>query len=118
MILITEHIGNDLSTLPTHLDLFKEGEKGEVRIYLEEPLIQEEFDKVRQALAGMNVRQDARILLVEFRRNSDPLTLIALSVTVGIVGWQLFKDEGNGLVLGLALVGLATFIILSSRRRI
>ena len=80
MILVAEHFGKDLSTLPHHIDLFKEEEKGEVRIYLEEPLIQEEVDKVRQDLPSMTVIQDARILLIEFKRNSDPLSLIVASV--------------------------------------
>jgi len=114
-MLIEEYVGSDIGTLPEYLYLYKEGEKGRVRIYLEETLLQEELEQIVQDLAGMTVEYDARILSIGFQRQSDPLTIIAASVTVGILGWQLFKEEGKGVALGLAaLVGIAIVAILSS----
>ena len=116
-MLIEEYVGSDIGTLPEYLYLYKEGEKGRVRIYLEETLLQEELEQIVQDLAGMTVEYDARILSIGFQRQSDPLTIIAASVTVGILGWQLFKEEGKGVALGLAaLVGIAIVALLSSSR--
>ena len=124
--LIAENLGCDIGGLADHESQYSHGETGELRIYLQRPLYHDEIEEIRKELdmTGMfqEICQDARILLIRFRKASSPLlAIIAVLALISsaILGWQLFKgdtmDVPAWLVIGVAG---AAMLILSRRRKV
>ena len=100
MKLVAENLGHDLNTLQNYEVEFVEGDIGEVRFYLDRLLYQGELDQLEYELCQKGValtaptKQDARILIIKFRKAIIPLAIIAGAIGtagVSIAGWQLYK---------------------------
>jgi len=93
--------GENLNELPNNEDKFSEGDRGEVRFYLNESLSQPALQDLQDKLLERGVtltepiKQDARIVVVRFEKRIAPLLIIAGIVVVGIVGWQLLKEAAK-----------------------
>ena len=98
-MIIAEKLGNDVSSLPSYESHYKEGDTGELIVYLHRPLDYEELEQMKTEIKdkGINleyIQQDAKMLIIGFRKQSFPLTVIVgalISVAAVILGWQLFK---------------------------
>ena len=102
MNLIAE--GGTLEELSSLDSLYGEGETGKVRIYMDRNLSDIELVGLETQLVEKGVtltepiRQDARILEINFQRTSLPLLIIAGvvgTVIVGVIGWQVFSAIGE-----------------------
>jgi len=114
MKVIAEHIGNDITGLTDSASLFKLNEEGELRLYLNRLLSQEELDDLAVTIGKL--KQDACVLPISFRyTNSTFGTIIEAIDTVIIpedvmIGWQLLKEQKKGfpvwgwVILGAGLV--------------
>lgn len=98
-MIVAEKLGNDLSSLPNYDNYYKQGESGELVVYVQRPLDYEELEQletrvIEKGIDLQYVKQDAKMLVIGFRRQSFPLAILAgaLAVLTGIIlGWQLFK---------------------------
>ena len=127
MDLIAE--GTELQELNEAEKLLNEFDKGEAHFYTDRSLSGEEISMIEQNIieTGVHltgpVRQDARILVVEFQKRIAPLVLIGgavatvIAVGAGLVGWQIFKTVKYGVPLWVWIVGggLLTYLIFSSK---
>ena len=101
MRLVAESLGPDMTSLDKYESYYGEGSKGELRVYMNRELTQNEMSYVgdeiiRQGVCG-SISQGARILFVSFEKRVAPLLIIAtiIGATIsGILGWQLFKEVG------------------------
>jgi len=105
MRLIAE--GVDINDLPLCEDMLAEGEKGEVRFFVDRMLFEAEIDQMEQEILSKGVIltepivQDAGMLVVRFQKAVAPLMVIALAVAAvivigaGLLGWQLFSWMGK-----------------------
>ena len=96
--LIAESLSSNI-LLEKYETFYKEGDTGELRVYLQRPLCQEELDDLQSSIIGQGVvltvpvEQDARVLMIKFRKTIAPLPIIGLAlVAIPIIGWQLFKS--------------------------
>ena len=93
--------GLELKELPEHEDKLREGDRGEVRLYLSESISQDSLQQLQDNILSQGVtltepiKQDARIVVVRFEKRIAPLLIIAGIVVVGIVGWQLLKEAAK-----------------------
>ena len=103
MKVIAESLSDKIDNLSSYENYFSEGDVGELRIYLDRLLYQDEMDCLRTEIENQGVMlispiaQDARVLVVRFRKAVAPLAIIAriiVTVGIGIIGWQLFKESG------------------------
>jgi len=122
--LIGENLGQDLSTLSQYEAYFNEGDTGELRVYLDRQLSQDEINQLEYELCSQEVvltepiAQDARILVIKFQKAIAPLLIIggAIVAIVGVVlGWQIFKLTQWGIPLWTILIGGAALFYLLFR---
>ena len=92
--------GQNISDLPKSENEFAEGDEGEVRLYLTENISEEQLQKLQDDILEKRVKlteeikQDARIVVIKFRKEILALGTIAIAalVIVGlIIAWQLLK---------------------------
>ena len=111
---ISEHVGNDITGLADSASLFKLNEEGELRLYLNRLLSQEELDSLAVTLGQL--KQDGCVLPIEFRYTDSTFGTIIEAVEEVIIpanvmiGWQLLKETEKGfpvwgwIILGAGLV--------------
>lgn len=126
-VLVAEQLTQSLGEVPQYESKFSEGDTGELRLYLTQDLSQIQIDNLESDIIGKgivltnSVVQDARILIISFKKAMPPLSEIKESISkIGgqfIIGWQLFKDEKWGMPLwAWALIGGALiYSIIKSR---
>ena len=121
MKLVAEKLGNDLSSLSDYESQFREGDKGELRLYVDRPLYQDELEQLGSEILGQGVnltdtiKQDARIVMIRFEKRIAPLLIIALAVGalgVGILGWQMWQTTMRGVPLWVWGVGIGALLYL------
>ena len=85
--------GSDLSELPKYESLFSEGDRGELRLYLEQPATQEELQEMQDIGVVLTepIAQDAGVMVIKFEKRVAPLVIFAGAILVAVVGWQLLK---------------------------
>ena len=125
MELVAERLDNNLTPLSDYETYFREGEAGELRIYLNRPLYQDEIDCLETEILNKGVvltepiTQDARILVIRFQKAIAPLLIIGGVVTAivgGIAGWQIFKLTTWGIPLWTILLGGSAILYLLLRK--
>jgi len=118
--------GPSISDLSQYEALFKEGEKGELRLYVERSLNQEELDCLAQEILDQGVTltapitQDARIVSIKFQKQIAPLLIIGgviVALVIGVTGWQLFKESVSVIPVWLWLAGGITIGYAVLRRK-
>ena len=101
MKLIGEDIGHELDSLPKYEGYYKEGDIGELRLYVAETLSEDILGNLEHNIRSQGVVltapiiQEARIIVIKFQKAIAPLLIIAGAVgivVVGIIGWQLWKE--------------------------
>jgi len=124
MELIAENLGQDLSTLENYEVYYKEGDRGEVRLYLSENLPEDRIQLLEGELLNQGVvltepiKQVTRCLYIKFEKRLAPLAIIAIAVggiaVIGgaLLGWQIFKSTQLGVPLWVWLVGGAAILYL------
>jgi hypothetical protein len=117
MRLVAESLGNT-SNLGDYEYLLSEGESGEVRFYISEPLSQDTINQMQNDIISQGVVltgpiiQDVGTLIIPFRKELAPLLIIAavaIPIVGGLLGWQIFSFSKLGVpvwVWGVAAVGL------------
>ena len=108
---ISEHVGNDITGLAESASLFKLNEEGELRLYLNRLLSQEELDSLAITLGKL--KQDGCLLPISFRCTDVTFDTIIEAVEEVIIpanvmiGWQLLKETEKGFpVWGWVMVGI------------
>ena len=126
MKLIGENLGQDLSTLKDYESYFNEGDIGELRLYVDNSLNQEDINQLEQDICNQGViltapiAQDARVVLIRFQKAIAPLLIIGgvvAAIIVGILGWQLLKTTVSGIPAWAWLLGGALIYYTVSRRK-
>ena len=124
MELVGERIGN-LSNLSDYEVYFGEGDNGELRVYLQRPLYQDEIDKLENEICSQGVvltapiTQDARILVIKFQKAIAPLLIIGgaiAAIVAGVTGWQIFRTTQMGVPLWVWGVGGIALLYLLFRK--
>lgn len=124
MELVGEFIGGDISRIPGLESAFNEFEEGEAHFYLSSPLSQMEIDRLDRTLREQGVvltapvTQDARTLLIRFRKEFGPMAVITIAVAAviavgtGILGWQVFKVTQLGIPIWAWIIGVTALVYL------
>ena len=122
MEVVVELIGNDLSAIASYDYMFKEKEYGELRVFLDRPLDQEEMDMVVSRLPDLMVGQDAGILLMTFKYTDGLLLAVASVLTEEIpssivLGWQLGKEDWRTIPWGWLFLGAGVVVAMVESRK-
>ena len=126
MELIAEHLGSDITTLSDYESYYQEGDKGELKLYLDRMLYQDEIKQLEYELCNQGVMltapitQDARILVIKFQKAIAPLLIIGGAIAVlvvGIVGWQLLKTSVSNIPVWTWLLGGAVIYHIIRRKK-
>ena len=119
MKLIAE--GTQLSEVIPLESEFAEGNKGEIRLYLDREMSDSELVALETSLLEQGVvltdvvKQDARIVLISFQKAIAPLIIIGGIAIAGLLGWQLYKQVTEIDMTTMLLVGgggLAAYLLL------
>ena len=119
--------GTDIKDIAAYDALFSEGDRGEVRIYLNtemsEPAIRQLTKELMEkgALLTGPITCESRILSIRFEKRVAPLLIIAGIASVlgiGFAGWQVFKPKWGAplgvpmvvWVAGAALIGVLLYM--------
>ena len=112
--LVAESLTSNLDSLSSYETYFKEGDTGELRIYLNRTLTSSELQWIQDKIIEQGVvltepvSQVARIVYVKFEKRIAPLLIIGgavAAVFAGITGWQVFKFTEAGIPLWIILLG-------------
>ena len=115
--------GLELNKLAEAESLLAEGNKGELRLYLDRKISENILYEFENSLCNQGViltepiKQEAHILFIKFKKASDPLTIIAATVIATgvseVIGWQLEKEPLGipwwGWAIGAVSLGLLVF---------
>ena len=121
MRLVGENISNDLSTLPKYEAYFGEGDVGELRLYVSQPI---DIEQLENELCNKGVYltepivQDARIVVIKFKKMIAPLLIIAgaiAAIGVAVLGWQVFTTVKAGVPLWCWFIGGGALLYLMLR---
>ena len=122
-VLVAEQVTSNLNEVPQYESSYKEGDTGELRLYLSQDLTQIQIDDLEKDIVSKGViltkpiTQDARVLIISFQKAIAPLLIIAGSVgiiAIGILGWQIWKSTSYGVpvwVWGLIIGGIIIYAI-------
>jgi len=127
-VLVAEQLTNNFDEVPQYESKFAEGDTGELHIYLQNDLNEEQIDILQQDILSKGVVltapivQDARILIIKFKKALAPLSIIASSMSLvasTLVGWQIYKTSGTAIPnwLWFALGGVILVTIAASTKR-
>jgi len=114
MKLLGENLGSDLSPIPDYDSYFREGDTGELRLYISESLSDEVIGQLETEICSQGViltepiAQDARVVVIKFKKAIAPLIIIigaVIAIGASILGWQIFKSVQMGVPLWVWLVG-------------
>ena len=126
--LIGEHLGQDLSSLPNYETYYAEGDRGEVRFYVERQLPMERIQELQDRILNEGVvltepiEQASRVISIKFEKRLAPLVIIAIAVGIVVVavsavlGWQIFKSIQWGVPVWVWLVGGGALLYLLLRK--
>ncbi|MDD5397833.1 MAG: hypothetical protein PHU70_02015 [Dehalococcoidia bacterium] len=118
MELVAEQLSADVQGIEVHESRFAEGDIGELRLYVDHDLTERELIILEEAIRSQGVlllapvTQDARVVVIKFRKAIAPLLIIGGAVTAvvtGLVGWQIFQASQFGVpvwVWGVAAAAL------------
>ena len=122
-MIVAEKLDNDIGSLPLQGVNYREGESGELHLYLLRPLYQDELDQLGAIILESEadveyIKQDASMLVIRFRKGFDPLAIMATAVstiTSILVAWQLVKDSDNPVPswIWLAVGGITAALIVT-----
>ena len=129
MELIGEYLGQDLSLLPNYETYLSEGDRGEVRFYVDRQVSEEKIQELQDSLLSEGVTltepisQIARVLLIKFEKRLAPLAIIAIVVGgiiaagAGLLGWQIWKTTQMGIPIWVWVVagGALLYLIFTSK---
>ena len=111
--------GTDINELAVYEDLFLEGERGELRLYLAAPLLQDEINALEEQILARGVTltapvtQNGAFLSIRFQKAIAPLLILvgalaSLGIS-GIIAWSLFREWFQETLTGLIVpLGLIT----------
>jgi len=117
--------GTELNKLSEAKPLFAEGDKGELRLYIDKKLTDDEIYNLENELCNKGVtltkpiKQEAHIVFIGFQKASEPLDtikdILGKVKDFFINGWQLLK-EGIGVpwwgwAIGVGAIGLLIFTL-------
>jgi len=128
MELIGEYLGQDLSSLPNYEVYYGEGDRGEVRFYVDRMLSEEKIQELQDRILNEGVvltepiQQNSRIISIKFEKRLAPLAIIAIvvggivAIGAGLLGWQIWKTTQMGVPLWVWLVGGGALLYLLLRK--
>ena len=128
MELIGEYLGQDLSSLPDYEVYYGEGDRGEVRFYVDRMLSEEKIQELQDRILNEGVvltepiQQNSRIISIKFEKRLAPLAIIAIvvggivAIGAGLLGWQIWKTTQMGVPLWVWLVGGGALLYLLLRK--
>lgn len=116
--------GEDLSTIGSVEQFFNENDYGEMRVYVDHTISEQEIVDIEQSILSQEVVlttpiiQDSNILIIKFQKKIAPLIIIAgvlVAAVGGILGWQVFQATKYGIpVWAWGLLGLGVIMIFFS----
>jgi len=123
MLLVAE--GPTMTGVAEYETMYQEGDKGELRLYLNQELGQTLINEMEQKIRSQGVvltspiMQESRIIVIRFQKAMIPLAIIGTAVTglgASLVGMQLFKIEPLGIPIWAWVVGgvALTYLIFRS----
>ena len=121
--------GSDIQSLVTQEVLYQEGDRGEVRLYLNTEMSESAVTQITSDLMAKGVVltgpiiAESRILSIRFEKRIAPLVIIVAALLgSGVIGWQLFKPKW-GAPLGIPVwvwatgAGLLVYVLYVGAKR-
>jgi hypothetical protein len=114
MELVAENVTSNISELAIHEDLFNEFDRGEVRIFVSEPMSAAQITALENAILAEGafltapIVQEANMIIIKAEKRIGFLMVISLvagAVIVGMVGYQIYKASTWGIPGWVWLVG-------------
>lgn len=119
--------GTELNKLAEAESLFAEGDKGELRLYLDRKVSEDILYEFESSLCNQGViltepiRQEAHIVFIKFKKATEPLTIIAATIIAtgvsSVIGWQLEKEPLGIPWWGWAIGAVSLGVLLFTFRR-
>lgn len=120
--LVAESLTGNMAELDNVETQFNELDTGEVRVYVDRALTDDELQQLDTEIRKQGVTlvesvfQDARVIHINFQKRIAPLLIIAgvigtfLAGITGVLGWQIWRTSKVGVpwwawVLGLGAMG-------------
>ena len=112
MEVVAENLGSNLSTLSDYETYYREGDKGEIRFYLDRNI--SEIEQLEACIVSQGViltepiKQVARVVIIKFEKRIAPLLIIGgaiAAIAASLLGWQIFKATQWGIPLWVILIG-------------
>ena len=122
--LVAENLGSDISFLGDYEVCYQEGDTGELRLYVDQPLSYDDVSQLEYEICSQGVvligpiKQDARVVVISFQKAIAPLAIIAIivggivAIAAGLLGWQIFKYSKLGVPVIVWVVGLGALAYL------
>ena len=122
--LVGERLSNNLAELPEYEDLFAEGSRGELRLYVNQPLSEYQLGQMENELLNQGVTltepisQIARVVSIKFEKRLAPLAIIAIvvgaivAIGAALLGWQIWKTTTAGVPSWVWVVGIGAVLYL------
>ena len=123
--IIAEKLG-DLSSLSNYESKFGEGDTGELHLYLDRILYANEITQLEQMIIRQGVVltepivQDARMVVIKFRKEIAPLLIIGgavVAIVGSVLGWQIWKTSQMGVPVWVWGVGGIALLYLMTRTK-
>lgn len=125
-VLVAEKLTPSLDEVPQYESSYKEGDIGELRVYLQDNLTEEQVRLIEHEIIDQGViliapiTQDSRILIIHFRKAIAPLIIIVGAISAigtGILGWQMWKGTKYGIPIwawGVLAGGILVYLLSSN----
>ena len=117
--------GFNFSDFPTDTTILREGEEGEIRVYLSEQLSRDELRVIQDELLRQGVVLTSsvyvvsNVLVIPFRKEFDPLgtikTVLDFITTPFQIAWQIIKTTSSiPWWAWIGGIGIGAYLLLSS----
>jgi hypothetical protein len=128
MLLLAEQLGNSVEALPELEEYYREHDKGELRLYLNQNLDEATLCDIEKGILDQgvvltdHVVQDGGVLVIRFQKALAPLAIIAIviggifAIGAALLGWQIFKSVMAGVPIWvwIAAGALVLYLIWTS----
>lgn len=118
--------GLEVNKIAEYESLYGEGEKGELRLYVDRQLSENEIASLETQICNQGVTlvepisQEAHILFVRFQKLLVPLAIIVAAIAaigVGVAGWQLLKEPLFGVPWWVWMIGAGVLTYMIVKRK-
>jgi hypothetical protein len=124
MELVAENLTSDIGSISTYESKYNEGDTGELRVYVSQPLSEYQVQEIEKNILSQGVVLTSPVqygngmLIVNFQKAIAPLLIIGgiiAAIVAGVVGWQIFKTTQMGVPIWVWCIGGVAILYLLLR---